>query len=51
VVLVTGWGYQLEGAAALAKGVDHVMPKPFSIADVERVLRQVADSASERGAA
>ena len=51
VVLVTGWGYQLEGAAAQAKGVDYVMPKPFSITDVERVLRQVSESVDERGAA
>jgi CheY-like chemotaxis protein len=51
VVLVTGWGYQLEGAAAQAKGVDFVMPKPFSIADIERVLRLITESRDERGAA
>jgi len=27
------------------------MPKPFSLADVERVLRQADDATSERGAA
>ncbi|HTK31465.1 MAG TPA: ATP-binding protein [Candidatus Saccharimonadaceae bacterium] len=50
VVLVTGWGYQLEGSTAHAHGVDFVMPKPFSLADVERVLRQAADAAPQRAA-
>ena len=44
VVLVTGWGFQLEGGAALAHGVDFVLPKPFSLEDVDRVLRQVSES-------
>jgi CheY-like chemotaxis protein len=44
VVLVTGWGFQLEGGAALAHGVDFVLPKPFSLEDVDRVLRQVGES-------
>jgi CheY-like chemotaxis protein len=45
VVLATGWGYQLEGTTAQAHGVDLVMPKPFSLEDVERVLRQLRESA------
>jgi CheY-like chemotaxis protein/anti-sigma regulatory factor (Ser/Thr protein kinase) len=44
VVLVTGWGFQLEGGAAQAHGVDFVLPKPFSLEDVDRVLRQVGES-------
>jgi signal transduction histidine kinase/ActR/RegA family two-component response regulator/PAS domain-containing protein len=44
VVLVTGWGFQLEGGAAQAHGVDFVLPKPFSLEDVNRVLRQVGES-------
>jgi len=44
VVLATGWGYQLEGNIAQAHGVDLVMPKPFSMDDVERVLRQLRDN-------
>jgi signal transduction histidine kinase len=42
VVLVTGWGAQLEGAAAQARGVDHVIPKPFSLDDIEQVIRSLA---------
>jgi signal transduction histidine kinase len=41
VVLVTGWGFQLEEDAAAARGVDVVMAKPFSWDDVEAVVRQV----------
>jgi signal transduction histidine kinase/CheY-like chemotaxis protein len=44
VVLVTGWGFQLEGGAAHAHGVDFVLPKPFSLEEVERVLRQVGEA-------
>ena len=41
VVLVTGWGFQLEEDAANARGVDLVMAKPFSWDDVEAVVRQL----------
>jgi signal transduction histidine kinase/PAS domain-containing protein len=51
VVLVTGWGYQLEGGAAQAHGVDVVMPKPFSLDDCERVLRRIGDPGGTRAAA
>jgi len=44
VVLVTGWGFQLEGGAAQAHGVDFVVPKPFSLEEVERVLRRAAET-------
>jgi len=43
VVLVTGWGSQLEEGSTQARGVDLVMAKPFSMEDVDRALRQVAD--------
>ena len=39
VVLVTGWGFQLEEEAAVSRGVDLVMAKPFSWEDVENALR------------
>ncbi len=39
VVLVTGWGFQLEEEAAASRGVDLVMAKPFSWEDVEGALR------------
>ncbi len=43
VVIVTGWGAQLEGGTLQARGVDFVVPKPFSLEDVSRVLRQVTE--------
>jgi CheY-like chemotaxis protein len=42
VVLVTGWGSQLEEGTAQARGVDLIMAKPFTIEDVDRALRHVA---------
>ena len=48
VVLVTGWGYQLEGAAAQAHGVDRVLPKPFSIGDVDGALRAIGEQLALR---
>jgi len=41
VVLVTGWGFQLEEGAAAARGVDLVMAKPFSWDDVEAAVRHL----------
>ena len=42
VVLVTGWGSQLEEGSAQARGVDLIMAKPFSMDDVDAALRHVA---------
>jgi signal transduction histidine kinase len=39
VVVVTGWGAQIEGGALHARGADHVIPKPFSLEDIRDVLR------------
>ncbi|MFN8587863.1 MAG: ATP-binding protein [Candidatus Eisenbacteria bacterium] len=39
VVLVTGWGFQLEEEAAASRGVDLVLAKPFSWEDVDHALR------------
>jgi signal transduction histidine kinase/ActR/RegA family two-component response regulator/PAS domain-containing protein len=41
VVIVTGWGAQIEGRALHARGADYVIPKPFSLEDVREVLRQL----------
>ena len=41
VVLVTGWGSQLEEGSAQARGVDVIMAKPFSLSDVAGTLREV----------
>jgi signal transduction histidine kinase len=42
VVLVTGWGSQLEEGSAQARGVDLIIAKPFSMDDVDTALRHVA---------
>jgi CheY-like chemotaxis protein len=51
VVLVSGWGFQLEQEAAHSRGVDRVMAKPFSFTDVESTLRGLYDSSGRRRAA
>jgi CheY-like chemotaxis protein/anti-sigma regulatory factor (Ser/Thr protein kinase) len=51
VVLVSGWGFQLEEDTAQAKGVDRVMAKPFSFLDVERSLRALFEPTGRRRAA
>ena len=51
VVLVTGWGTQLEAGAAEAHGVDRVISKPVTLDDLERALLNLAAGASNRRAA
>jgi CheY-like chemotaxis protein len=41
VVLVTGWGVQLDVESARAKGVDFLLGKPFTVDDVESTLRKI----------
>jgi len=48
VILVTGWGFQLEEDAAASRGVDLVLAKPFSWEDVEGALRSVTEAAPGR---
>jgi CheY-like chemotaxis protein len=48
VVLVSGWGFQLEEEAAHSRGVDRVMAKPFSFGDVEATLRALFASGGQR---
>jgi signal transduction histidine kinase len=48
VVLVSGWGFQLEEEAAHSRGVDRVMAKPFSIGDVETTLRALFEPGGQR---
>lgn len=38
VVLVTGWGDQIDAADARARGVDYLVSKPFQRADVTAVV-------------
>jgi CheY-like chemotaxis protein/anti-sigma regulatory factor (Ser/Thr protein kinase) len=51
VVLVSGWGFQLEEDAAASRGVDRVMAKPFSFSDVEGALRALFEPSGTRRAA
>jgi signal transduction histidine kinase/CheY-like chemotaxis protein len=51
LVLVTGWGFQLEEEAAMARGVDVILTKPFTLEDVERALARVTDLLVRREAA
>jgi CheY-like chemotaxis protein len=44
VVLVTGWGTQIEPGLARARGVDFIMPKPFGLDDVERVVARASEA-------
>src|SRR5262249_33955053 len=50
VVVVTGWGLQLEEETAIAHGVDLLVAKPFSIEDLEQALQRVGESLAVRGA-
>lgn len=43
VVLVTGWGVQLDPAELRSKGVDRVLPKPFEMMDVFELVASVVD--------
>jgi signal transduction histidine kinase/ActR/RegA family two-component response regulator len=47
IALVTGWGDQIELAAARARGIDYVMAKPF---DVDELARMVAIALARAGA-
>ena len=51
VVLVTGWGFQLEEEAAASRGIDLVVAKPFSWDDVLHALRHAAELRTRRAAA
>jgi signal transduction histidine kinase len=51
VVLVSGWGFQLEEDAALSRGVDRVLAKPFSFVEVERTVTALFDPKGHRRAA
>ena len=44
MVLVTGWGSQIDPVAARERGVDYILPKPFSLDEVERVLREAVEA-------
>jgi signal transduction histidine kinase/ActR/RegA family two-component response regulator len=41
VVLVTGWGVQIDAESAKERGVDYLLGKPFTVEDVESTLRKI----------
>jgi signal transduction histidine kinase/ActR/RegA family two-component response regulator len=41
VVLVTGWGVQIDAESARGRGVDFLLGKPFTVEDVEGTLRKI----------
>jgi signal transduction histidine kinase len=41
VVIVTGWGVQIDSRVLLTRGADGVVPKPFSLEDVRRALQHL----------
>jgi signal transduction histidine kinase/ActR/RegA family two-component response regulator len=41
VVLVTGWGVQIDAETARGQGVDFLLGKPFTVEDVEGALRRI----------
>jgi signal transduction histidine kinase len=41
VVLVTGWGAQIKQEDLLVHAVDRVLPKPFKLLELDRLLRQL----------
>lgn len=40
VVVITGWGDSITPAEARAKGVDFLLPKPFDVQEVARIVSQ-----------
>jgi signal transduction histidine kinase/ActR/RegA family two-component response regulator len=51
VVLVTGWGVQIDAEGARGKGVDYLLGKPFTVEDVEGTLRKIRSLVSNLRAA
>jgi signal transduction histidine kinase/ActR/RegA family two-component response regulator len=51
LVMVTGWGFQLEEDAAQERGVDLILTKPFTLEDVEHALARVTELLERRRAA
>jgi signal transduction histidine kinase/ActR/RegA family two-component response regulator len=48
MVLVTGWASQIEPDSAQARGVDIILPKPFLMEDVERVVLEAGELLARR---
>lgn len=48
VILVTGWGEEINPASLEQHGVDGVLSKPYTLTDIRRVMGQVWQSKSPR---
>ncbi len=46
VIMITGWGRELDVAEAKSKGVDYVLPKPFELATVTNMVAEALESRS-----
>ncbi len=44
VVLVTGWGAQIDSEQLTERGIESVLSKPYRITDLRRVVQQIAPS-------
>jgi signal transduction histidine kinase/ActR/RegA family two-component response regulator len=47
VVMVTGWGVQIEIDAARNRGVDYILPKPYTLDEVMQLLAGIAERKRE----
>ena len=43
VILMTGWGITLDKDRARERGVDVILPKPFQISEIQKVLNEMLD--------
>jgi DNA-binding response OmpR family regulator len=50
VILLTGWGAELDLARAEQNGIDRVLKKPFDMGDLLRAVREVRGAGSSRAA-
>ena len=47
VVLVTGWGVQIDAEEAKTRGVDFILPKPYTLEEVKRLLEAISERRSK----
>jgi signal transduction histidine kinase/ActR/RegA family two-component response regulator len=43
VVMVTGWGVQIEADNARTRGVDYILPKPYTLEEIMQLLVTIAE--------
>jgi CheY-like chemotaxis protein len=43
VVLVTGWGVQIESDNARTRGVDYILPKPYTLEEIMQLLVTITE--------